>query len=282
MNAVQETEDAVIQALIDYEQPVSVNNIQAAELLLMERGLLYKQIFGRSGAASTENDTSVNDAFESAGDVERDDLWQAAEQVAGNMTDKDSAVSAYQQLIGEASAAVENLVHASDSVIDVKAAQTLYKSLSLAGNLAKEENYEIPVNIKGELTSINLKIYHNSSQMGKVTVTMDTDTLGKVAADFDISEEKISGMIAYDKKTSGQDIKILQDNLQEQFSKAQQESGQNKKISISLAETKTLDLNRFGQDRDVEESEKLSTRELYQTAKAFITALKSLDQQYEA
>ena len=135
---------------------------------------------------------------------------------------------------------------------------------------------------KGELTSINLKIYHNSSQMGKVTVTMDTDTLGKVAADFDISEEKISGMIAYDKKTSGQDIKILQDNLQEQFSKAQQESGQNKKISISLAETKTLDLNRFGQDRDVEESEKLSTRELYQTAKAFITALKSLDQQYEA
>ena len=187
-----------------------------------------------------------------------------------------------QELIGEAVSAVENMVHTSDNIIDVKAAQMLYKGLSLAGNLAREENYELPVNIKGELTSINLKIYHNSSQMGKVTVTMDTDTLGKVAADFDISEEKISGMIAYDKKTSGQDIKILQDNLQEQFSKAQQESGQNKKISISLAETKTLDLNRFGQDRDVEESEKLSTRELYQTAKAFITALKSLDQQYEA
>ena len=77
-------------------------------------------------------------------------------------------------------------------------------------------------------------------------------------------------------------IKVLQNNLLEQFSKAQQESGQNKKISISLAETKTLDLNRFGQDRDVEESKELSTRELYQTAKAFITALKSLDQQYEA
>ena len=282
MQSAQQVEDSVIQSLIDYEQPVSVNNIQAAELLLMERGSLYKQIFGRSGAASVENDTSVNDAFDSVGDIEHDTLWQKAEDAANNLTDKSSAVSAYQELIGEAVSAVGNMVHTSDNIVDVKAAQMLYKGLSLAGNLAREENYELPVNIKGELTSINLKIYHNSSQMGKVTVTMDTDTLGKVAADFDISEEKISGMIAYDKKTSGQDIKILQDNLQEQFSKAQQESGQNKKISISLAETKTLDLNRFGQDRDVEESEKLSTRELYQTAKAFITALKSLDQQYEA
>lgn len=282
MQSAQQVEDSVIQSLIDYEQPVSVNNIQAAELLLMERGSLYKQIFGRSGAASVENDTSVNDAFDSVGDIEHDTLWQKAEDAANNLTDKSSAVSAYQELIGEAVSAVENMVHTSDNIVDVKAAQMLYKGLSLAGNLAREENYELPVNIKGELTSINLKIYHNSSQMGKVTVTMDTDTLGKVAADFDISEEKISGMIAYDKKTSEQDIKILQDNLQEQFSKAQQESGQNKKISISLAETKTLDLNRFGQDRDVEESEKLSTRELYQTAKAFITALKSLDQQYEA
>ena len=282
MNAVQETEDAVIQTLIDYEQPVSVNNIQAAELLLMERGLLYKQIFGRSGAASTENDTSVNDAFESAGDVKRDDLWQAAEQVAGNMTDKDSAVSAYQQLIGEASAAVENLVHASDSVIDVKAAQTLYKSLSLAGNLAKEENYEIPVNIRGELTSINLKIYHNSSQVGKVTVTMDTETLGKVVADFDVTGEKVSGMIAYDRKLSWDDMKQLETDLKEEFTRTQQESGVDKKISVSLVETKELDLNRFGQDRDIEESEKLSTKELYQTAKAFMTALQGLNHQWAA
>lgn len=282
MQSAQQVEDSVIQSLIDYEQPVSVNNIQAAELLLMERGSLYKQIFGRNGAASVENDTSVNDAFDSVGDIEHDALWQKAEDAANNLTDKSSAVSAYQELIGEAVSAVENMVHTSDNIVDVKAAQMLYKGLSLAGSLAREENYELPVNIKGELTSINLKIYHNGSRMGKVTVTMDTDTLGKVAADFDISEEKISGMIAYDKKTSGQDIKVLQNNLLEQFSKAQQESGQNKKISISLAETKTLDLNRFGQDRDVEESKELSTRELYQTAKAFITALKSLDQQYEA
>ena len=172
VQSAQQVEDSVIQSLIDYEQPVSVNNIQAAELLLMERGSLYKQIFGRNGAASVENDTSVNDAFDSVGDIEHDALWQKAEDAANNLTDKSSAVSAYQELIGEAVSAVENMVHTSDNIVDVKAAQMLYKGLSLAGSLAREENYELPVNIKGELTSINLKIYHNGSRMGKVTVTM--------------------------------------------------------------------------------------------------------------
>ena len=173
-------------------------------------------------------------------------------------------------------------MHASDSVIDVKAAQTLYKSLSLAGNLAKEENYEIPVNIRGELTSINLKIYHNSSQVGKVTVTMDTETLGKVVADFDVTGEKVSGMIAYDRKLSWDDMKQLETDLKEEFTRTQQETGVEKKISVSLVETKELDLNRFGQDRDIEESEKLSTKELYQTAKAFMTALQGLNLQRAA
>ena len=53
MQSVQEVEEAVIQSLIDYEQPVSVDNIQAASMLIMQRGELYKLIFGRTGAASS-------------------------------------------------------------------------------------------------------------------------------------------------------------------------------------------------------------------------------------
>ena len=38
------------------------------------------------------------------------------------------------------------------------------------------------MNIKGEITSVNLKIYHNASQTGKVAVTLDTENLGRVDA----------------------------------------------------------------------------------------------------
>lgn len=281
MQSVQEIEDAVIQSLIDYEQPVSISNIEAASLLLMERGSLYKQIFGRSGAASTENDTAVNDAFETIGDAEEDSLLAAADRAVEELNDRKSAVSAYKELVEEASRAVESMVHSSDSVIDVKAAQVLYKGLTLAGSLAKEENYEIPVNIKGEITSVNLKIYRNSSKIGKVAVTMDTESLGKVAADFDVTDNRVSGMIAYDKKLSGGELEELKNSLEEKFVKAHQEEGMDKTISVSLVETKALDLNKFGQDRDIEESERLSTKELYQTAKAFITALKEMHTEQE-
>ena len=118
--------------------------------------------------------------------------------------------------------------------------------------------------------------------MGKVTVTMDTETLGKVVADFDVTGEKVSGMIAYDRKLSWDDMKQLETDLKEEFTRIQQESGVDKKISVSLVETKELDLNRFGQDRYIEESEKLSTKELYQTAKAFMTALQGLNHQWAA
>ena len=285
MQSVQEVEEAVIQSLIDYEQPVSVDNIQAASMLIMQRGELYKQIFGRSGAASTKNDTSVKDAFESVGNAGQepesavDTLALAADKAIEGLTDERKAKQSYQELVAEASKAVEEMIYGQGtSRIDIKAAKALCKGLSLAGKFAQEENYELPVNIKGELTSVNLKIYHNQSKTGKVAITFDTDSLGKVAAEFDVTENKISGMVAFENKTNQQDMEQIKASLEEEFTKAQQETGTKKQVFFSLVQTKNLDLNRFGQDRELpEDEERLSTKELYQTAKAFLTALKSLE-----
>ena len=285
MQTVEAVEDAVIQSLIDYEQSISPDNIQAASMLIMQRGELFKQIFGRSGAASTKNDTTVNDAFEMVGDVESneksviDSLTFTADKAIEELTDADTAKKSYQELITQSSKAVEEMIYEKGaSTIDIKAAKALCKGLALAGRLAQEENYELPVNIKGELTSVNLKVYHNQAMTGKVAVTFETDSLGKVAAEFDVTEKKISGMVAFEKKSGRQDMEQVKEALEKEFTKAQQETGTQKTVFLSLAQTEKLDLNRFGQDRELfEEGEKPSTKELYQTAKAFLTALKSLE-----
>ena len=279
MQTVQEIEDAVIQSLIDYEQPISTDNIQAASMLIMQRGELYKQIFGRSGAASTKNDTTVNDAFETEGSAVHS-LAIAADQAIEGLTDAESAKQSYKELVTEASKAVEEMIYEQGSNrIDIKAAKALCKGLSLAGKFAEEENYELPVNIKGELTSVNLKIYHNQAKTGKVAITFETENLGKVAAEFDVTQNKVSGMVAFEDSSNKQDMEQIKSTLEEEFAKAQQETtGADRQVFLSLAQTKNLDLNRFGQDRELpEEGEKLSTKELYQTAKAFLTALKSLE-----
>ena len=158
--------------------------------------------------------------------------------------------------------------------IDIKAAKALYKGLSLAGNLAREENYEIPMNIRGEITSVNLKIYHNASKTGKVAVTMDTQSLGKVAAEFDVTNDRISGMIVYENKAQKTELAQIEAAVRQEFG-----STSDRKINVSLVHTQSVDLNKFGQDRDAGSTagqEKVSTSELYQTAKAFLTVLKAV------
>ena len=241
-------------------------------MLMMERGELFKQIFGKSGAASTKNDTPEEKSV-------IDSLTYAANQAMEGLTDAKTANQTYQELVAESTKAIDSMIYgAGENRIDIKAAKALCKSLSLAGKLAKEENYELPVEIKGELTSVNLKIYHNQAKTGKVAITFDTETLGKVAAEFDVTKNKVSGMVAFENKSNIEDMEQVKSTMEEEFEKAQQEIGENRQVMLSLVQTNQLDLNRFGQDREVpQEGEKLSTKELYQTAKAFLTALKSLE-----
>lgn len=283
VKAAQEIEESVIQTLIDYEQPVSIDNIEAASMLIMERGSLYKQIFGRAQVDTTGEKTVETEQMSSDMEPETEELWQAADKAIEGLTDEVKAKETYQELVTQASKIVENMIYEQGaSLVDVKAARALYKGLNLAGNLAREENYEFPVNVKGEITSVNLKIYHNSAKAGKVAVTFATETLGKVAAEFDVSKERISGMVAFEQKQYQEDLEGLKSAFEQELGSMGRVESTEKKIQISLANAPNLDLNKFGQDREIpEETEKLSTKELYQTAKAFMTALKELSNQKE-
>lgn len=281
-------EDAVIQSLIDYEQPVSVDNIQAISMLIMERGSMYRQIFSNaaSGKDDTDNsdtdvrtDDTVSENTDSndtvVGESQFESLLNASDKIIDSLTDKESANESYKELVDQASKVVEDMIYKKGaSVIDVKGAKNLYKGLSLAGKLAREENYELPVDLNGELTSVNLKIYHNEAKTGKVAVTMDTDKLGKVAAEFDVTEKRISGMAAYEKPAAKSDLEKIIDDFEDELSKIKKNDDSEKQICVSLVHSSNLDINRFGQDREIEdEGDKLSTVELYQIAKAFMKAI---------
>ena len=267
MQEVEQVDEQIIESLIDYGQTISVDNIQAASMLLFDRGSLFRQIIGETDADGEEPDEPVSDQ-----DAENAVL-EKADSFVEHLQDAKLAKISYQEMISEANKAVESMIYAKGtSHIDVKAAQALYKGLSLAGNLAREENYEVPMNIDGEITSVNLKIYHNASQTGKVAVTLDTAVLGRVAAEFDVTSNRISGMAVYENKAA----KATLEQLEKQVSDVLSAEG-DRQVTVSLVHTKSVDLGRFGQDRSTgDEKEAVSTRILYQTAKAFLTALKGV------
>lgn len=266
LEKAKQVDEAVLEELIAYDQAVSINNIDALTTLMFERGSVFKQVFEKEEEETTED---ISEKTLDA-DSKEESLEAQAFRMIENLTDAKSAKVSYQELINHSEKLVEDTLNKSGiSRVDIKSAQALYKGLSLAGNLAKEENYEIPMTIHGEKTSVNLKIYHNSNEKGKVTVTMDTETLGKVAADFEVSTKKVSGMVIYEKAASAETMKELEQNLETQL-QAQQKT--DRVVNISFANVKGLDLRQFGTDR--EEGDNLSTKELYETAKVFMTALK--------
>ena len=267
MQEVEQVDEQIIESLIDYGQTISVDNIQAASMLLFDRGSLFKQIIGETDGDGEEPDEPVSDQ-----DAENAVL-EKADSFVEHLQDAKLAKISYQEMISEANKAVESMIYAKGTLhIDVKAAQALYKGLSLAGNLAREENYEVPMNIDGEITSVNLKIYHNASQTGKVAVTLDTEALGRVAAEFDVTSNRISGMVVYENTAA----KATLEQLEKQVSDVLSAEG-DRQVTVSLVHTKSVDLGRFGQDRSTgDEKEAVSTRTLYQTAKAFLTALKGV------
>lgn len=276
MHTVEQIDEQIIETLIDYGQNINIDNIQAASALIYERGSLFRQIInGNAGNVADSDDTDETDGMDS--ETAESEILRQADSFVECLTDPGRAGVSYQEIISEANKAVEQMIYtggSADAKIDVKAAKALYKGLSLAGNLAREENYEIPMNIKGEITSVNLKIYHNASQTGKVAVTLDTENLGKVAAEFDVTKDRISGMIAYENRAQKTELARLEESVKQELGNV---SG--RKADISLVHTKSVDLNKFGQDRVAVRSEdgaKVSTSELYQVSKAFLTVLKEI------
>lgn len=270
MHEVEQIDEQIIESLIEYGQSISVDNIQAASMLIFERGSLFKQVLSKPDQANKQEE--AKDDVTGNADTDNAVLAQA-DKFVESLSDTKQAQVTYQEIISEANKAVESMMYESvNSHIDVKAAKALYKGLALAGNLATEENYEVPMNIKGEITSVNLKIYHNASQTGKVSVTLDTEKLGKVAAEFDVTANRVSGMVVYENQANKADLEQLDQQIRDELT-----ANGEKQVSISLVHTRSVDLNKFGQDRVSDNAEaKTSTSELYQTAKAFLTALKEI------
>ena len=58
------------------------------------------------------------------------------------------------------------------------------QQITFMKSMAREENYEMPVRINGEVTAINLKMIHGDGKEARVAITLETELLGKCAAEF--------------------------------------------------------------------------------------------------
>lgn len=250
-------DDSIIEELLNNKQPVTANNLLAANMLMHKPGILFKQL----------------DDFTKAAD--KDKVKDTISHLTESMTDQDSAQEAYDEMQQVFEGVLEEAKYdAGISYIDLKAIQSCQKQLTLAGNLAREENYHIPVEINGETTSIHLKVLHKTEEGGKVKAVLSTERYGDVAAEFGIRNQKLSGYIVCSTPEGTSQMQDREDALRSAFQTHVESLVQNKLEigSIGIIHSSELDLNSFAAE-DASDGAPAQTADLYQIAKAFITTI---------
>ena len=248
LGRAREADDKVIEMLRDFDRPVTVNNILAANGLMMSRGAAFKELAKTDGRTGDGND-------------ER--LKKAADKLIENFVSRETADEAYGELADKALEIIEEAADEAVRELDVGGLKLLHKQISIAGDLARQQNYEVPVNIDGEWTSVNVRFVRGSDEGGSVIATTETERYGKVAAKFLMNGKDLTGYITSDRQDSVDELNRRSDELKDMISA----DGRNVK-ELSFVRSDRLDLNAFA--REEGEAKEVSSSDLYEAAKAFI------------
>ena len=254
-NDLSKVEDVVIRELLAYKQPVTTNYLAAAMQLRKNSGMLFKKL---------------NDIDNSA---DKHKVREAASNLVDRLIDKESASEAYEDMRGIFDEMLNDAREESASYLDLRTLQSCTKQLALAGSLAREENYQIPVEVQGEWTAINLKILHGSDESGKVTAVMDTESYGRVTAQFHVKNRTVSGYIACDTEDGTHRLQERENSLREALFNGVETAGEPLKSgSIGIIYSKESNVEDFAGEEQAPGMH-VNTADLYRIAKAFITSV---------
>ncbi len=232
-----EASDASIIELLSNNEPVTISNLTGMELLIRQRGRAFKKV----------------------DEIRGKDFRDEIDELSDDFDEEEKAHEDYMKMADNSKEAVFERAMASDSYIDVKELTLTHKQLSLAADLSREETYNVPMEIDGEMTDVMLKIVHNEKEEPSVAVSIDTEMLGRVSARFTIDDGKTSGYIACNYEESVTKLQKVADIMGD---------------GISVIHTRDTDRDfAFSKLSVKDNSKRVSSEELYKTAKRFLKSI---------
>ena len=130
--------------------------------------------------------------------------------------------------------------------------------------LAREENYEVPLEAGEDTINLRVKIMRKAEKEGKVFASFETEKFGSVLAQFSVNEGVLSALVAADSET-GLDRLRNEGSIEESFKIAGFEE-----VTFNYIQTDIINVDYFRQHYDSGESDEVTTKRLYNIAKTFI------------
>ena len=248
--------------LENYQQPVTMEHLHSSMVLNTKRGSTFRKVI--------ELETQIQ---QNEMETLEESILKEAEEFLATMDNIPVRDKAYDSIITHTKEVLEEAAKQSDlGYVDIKELQSAYKQVSFAANLAKEENYEIPVQIGDEITSINLKVIQGTEEQREVKITLETEMLGKVEARFVETDDGLEGSVLTNYMDGRKLLEAHMGSLRSALTEALKEIktevkslffGVNEKLDINAVEKK---------DRDTQ----IDVSLLYKVAKEFIYYVKGI------
>ena len=247
----QQAETAVYEALYNYSQPVTMDNINSLASIFENRNALFKEI-------------------DDLDDEDSESLADEGERIVDSMSSKEETAEAYEKFTRTATDILDNALDRVSGRIDVQSIRSMNKRLSLIRGLSNEENYYIPVEIDGTLTSINLKVIRGTGR-SSASVTMESESLGRFEASFSLRDGKIEGLLSASSQAGTELMKDVSEGLAEALSAEGIESS-----SFNAIRVRNLNINKNAGNAGNDGKDAEDTTKLYKAARAFIRTIRSL------
>lgn len=265
-----EVSDQAVSMLLSFDIPATLDNLAAADRLLSDRGGMAGQVKkqaayldGQRAASGSVTEQTAAAADSSAAESVSGLLDDAVSSLQEHFTDSVNAKEAYEHLADQMEAILTAGAEQQTDRIDVKEIRLAWKQLSVARNLAREECYEIPMEIDGRMTSVNVRLRHGSTMENHVTITMETESFGKVSALFE--GDNMSGYIVCDRADGLEALKKQESAFQKEM------QAEDLPVSeIKYIQSDRVDINNFARKADDINRTGMSSERLYQTAKTFM------------
>lgn len=253
------SEAAVIQHLTEYHQSISADNLVFTKEMMTGNG----DAFGKYRRLTADAEENASD--ENIGE----------EKLLDEFTDEETVQENYREMIERMQQRIEETTYTGmHTSLDIKAMGILYKQLGFMGSMAKEENYEMPVNIGGSLTTVNLKMIHTGQKECKVAVSFETEALGKNEAEFCFVGEALSGYSISESSQTKELLEQQQTMFAELLAKEDLQAGD---IRFLTGEGLNIEEFAFRTAKGREEGKTPDT--LYKAAKAYIGYIQEISKQ---
>ena len=229
-------------------------------------------IADKSGISGTSGSSDVSGVIsQSVSDIETSEDRKASEvsDISGSrlweaLDEKETFVQEYESLTEAVRDAVEeaSFTEAGTS-LDVKGMQLVHKQLTVAGALAKQEEYFIPMYIDGAVTRVHLTLERGSSEKGTVSIGIQMSEEERLTATFHLDNGVLDGIFTAQNQNKVMDLQELADTFREEAGERWTVGNIRVTASGTPAET----------DKEIAEPRSAENAELYRVAKVFLQAV---------